>query len=76
MGTPGRRRLSDPPPNAGDYEPAWSSDGRLIAFQRSGEIAVMNDDASALEIVDVASREIRKLTWGPGALRSGTCGPN
>lgn len=101
----GRRQLSDPAGNAGDYEPAWSPDGKRISFQRSGEIAVMDadgsnerviteadgattsawspdsrelvftrelyggsgyfSDPSALMIVDVESRNVRRLTWGP-----------
>jgi len=103
VGKPGRHRLTDPG-EEGDYEPAWSPDGRRIAFQRSGEIAVVDADGSnlrvltsvdgavepawspdsrsivfsrelygglraypaALEIVDVATGEVRKLTWGPG----------
>jgi Tol biopolymer transport system component len=103
-----RRQLSDPPSNAGDYEPAWSPDGTRISFQRSGEIAVMDadgsnervltnvdgatssawspdsrevvftrelyggggyfSDPSALMVVDVESRRVRKLTWGPEPL--------
>ena len=112
VGVPGRSRLTNPL-NDGDYEPVWSSDGRMIALQRSGEIAMINADGSgtrvltavggaiepawspdgtsivfarelygpgygsdpaALEIVDVATGKVRKLTWGPGALRKGTCG--
>jgi TolB protein len=51
-----RRRLSDPV-GAGDYEPAWSPDGSAVAFQRSGEIAV----------VTAAGAEERVLTGVAGA---------
>jgi Tol biopolymer transport system component len=100
-----RRQLSDPSGNTGDYEPAWSPDGRSISYQRSGELAVMSADGSnervltqvngattsawspdsrelvftrelyggggyfsnpsALMVVDVESRDVRRLTWGP-----------
>jgi len=59
-----RRQLSDPPVNAGDYEPAWSPDGERISFQRSGEIALMDADGShqrVLTHVDGATTS----AWSP-----------
>lgn len=59
-----RTQLSDPPGNAGDYEPAWSPNGKLISFQRSGEIAVMDADGSnerVLTQVDGATTS----AWSP-----------
>jgi Tol biopolymer transport system component len=99
----GRRRLIA---SFGAYEPAWSPDGQLIAYQNQGELFVANADGSgdvrrlawdaghpswapdsrrlvfdhvlynnrvwgahpsSLSIVDTASGDIRKLTFGEGA---------
>lgn len=60
-----RRQLSDPPGNAGDYDPAWAPDGTRISFQRSGEIAVMDADGSNERVLTNVNGATSSA-WSPG----------
>jgi TolB protein len=65
----GQRRLTHN--TAGDYAPAWSPDGRMIAFvsQRDGhfyhDIYVMNADGSGQRNLTQTGAQEDGFTWAP-----------
>jgi TolB protein len=65
----GLRQLSHPSPAGGDYDPAWSPDGRRLAFVRSAEETRTGFDPSGegrLMIADIARRRSRPLPVSGG----------
>jgi len=54
-----------------DFEPAWSPDGRWIAFVRRpqnsdrGQLAVMRPDGSAVRLLAPRFEDVVDLTWSP-----------
>ncbi|WP_115006883.1 winged helix-turn-helix domain-containing protein [Xanthomonas campestris] len=75
------RVLDTPGPGAADRLPAWSPDGRAIAFERDGAdgscrimIAAANGQAAAHEVVRCDGADMLSFSWSPdgSALLFGT----
>lgn len=62
----GMRRLTY---NAADRQPAWSPDGRKIAFSRNGDIWVMNAAGSEKERVTTHAGTETDPAWSPDGTR-------
>jgi Tol biopolymer transport system component len=59
-----RQQLANAPLGAHDRDPAWSPNGRYIAFSRSGNIYVMDADGSN-QIILTLGGDNRQPTWSP-----------
>ena len=70
----GQRRLTRAPRD--DFDPAWSPDGRKIAFvsERDGnpEIYVMNTDGSGQRNLTRSPADDRLVAWSPVRTKSAT----
>jgi Tol biopolymer transport system component len=51
--------------NPGDRSPAWSPDGRRLAFERRGQIYVINGDGTGLRRVTRLLTDAREPAWSP-----------
>src|SRR4051794_4533940 len=64
----GARALTDPDYSNSDSAPAWSADGRHIAFARGGQIWVMDQDGSSAHPV-TSGWGATDPTWSPDGTR-------
>ena len=63
----GQRELT--PDDAREDSPAWSPDGRRIAFVAGSRIRVVNDDGSGLQNLTPGGYPVRSPAWSPDGRR-------